>query len=297
MRVLVIADMEGVSGIETYEATVRGHPQYADGVRLLAAEVNTIAAAAFDAGARSVSVIDWHGGGGNLSPALLDPRVTVVPEDLTLGYDVAILSGFHAMAGTAHAFLSHTMTSGLALEFEGRPAGELALLSRWTGEHRIPVGLVTGDRATSLEAETWLDQTPTLTVKQAVAWDRADVLPVEDAHRALREMVARVLSRPDRWWAYRPVQPVEAVIRLDRATELASKIPGLSLVDGALQTSLPSVKALIDLIDVLTALMRFEEQRTLLETLASDPAAGAVLERERARLRERRARMGPTTPS
>ncbi len=293
MHVVIIADMEGVSGIETYEMTVRSHPAYAEGLRLLAAEVNALAEAAFEAGASSVSVIDWHGGGGNLRPELLHRRVVIVPEDLTRGYDVAILSGFHAMAGTEHAFLSHTMTGGLALTLEGRPAGELALLSRWAGEHGIPVGLVTGDRATSLEAETWLDQTPTLTVKQAVAWDRAAALPVEQAHRALREMVGRVLGRPDRWWVYRPARPVEARVRLRCATELAARIPGVSLEDGSLQVRLPSVKALIDLIDVLTVLMRFEEQRELLEAIAADPAAGLVLERERARRRQQLRLEGP----
>ncbi len=287
MRVLIIADMEGVSGIETYEATVRTHPAYAGGVQLMAAEVNALAEAAFEAGAVSVSVIDWHGGGGNLRPDLLHPRIAVVPEDLGRGYDVAILSGFHAMAGAENAFLSHTMTSGLALTLEGRAAGELALLSRWAGEHEIPIGLVTGDRATSLEAETWLDQTPTLTVKQAVAWGRATALPVEQAHRALREMVARVLGRPDRWWVYRPTRPVEALVRLQRATALAARIPGVSMEDGSLRVRLPSVKALIDLIDVFTALMRSEEQRELLEAIAADPAASLILERERARQRER----------
>jgi len=293
MRVLIIADMEGVSGIESYEATVRSHPAYREGVRLMAAEVNALAEAAFEAGAGSVSVIDWHGGGGNLHPELLHPRVAVVPEDLSRGYDVAILSGFHAMAGAENAFLSHTMTGGLALMLEGRPAGELALLSRWAGEHEIPIGLVTGDRATSLEAETWLDQTPTLTVKQAVAWDRAAALPVEQAHQALRQMVARVLGRPDRWWVYRPAGPVEALVRLQRATELAARIPGVSLVDSSLRVTLPSVKALIDLIDVFTALMRFEEQRELLEAIAADPAAGLILERERARRRGQLRRAGP----
>jgi D-amino peptidase len=293
MRVLIIADMEGISGIESYEATVRSHPAYREGVRLMAAEVNALAEAAFEAGAGSVSVIDWHGGGGNLRPELLHPHVAVVPEDLSRGYDVAILSGFHAMAGAENAFLSHTMTGGLALTLEGRPAGELALLSRWAGEHEIPIGLVTGDRATSLEAETWLDQTPTLTVKQAVAWDRAAALPVEQAHQALRQMVARVLGRPDRWWVYRPARPVEALVQLQRATELATRIPGVSLVDGSLRVTLPSVKALIDLIDVFTALMRFEEQRELLEAIAADPAAGLILERERARRRGQLRRQEP----
>jgi D-amino peptidase len=286
MRVLVIADMEGVSGVETVEATTRGHPAYAEGVQLFAAEVNTLAEAAFEAGASHVSVIDWHGGGGNLRPELLSPRLELAPEDLTRSYDVAILSGFHAMAGTDGAFLSHTMTGGLELVFEGRPAGELALLSRWAGEHAIPVALVTGDRATSLEAEVWLDQTPTLTVKQAVAWDRAAALPVEQAHRALREAVTRALRRPDRWWVYRPTRPVDARVRLRCATELATRVPGVSLADGWLVVRLPSVKGLIDLLDVFAALMRVEEQRELLEAIASDPAARLVLERERARQRE-----------
>src|SRR5690606_29402869 len=162
-RVLIIADMEGVTGITQVEECRLQAPEFERGVRLLATEVNEIAASAREAGATSVSVIDWHAGGGNLKPGLLADGVEIVPEDLSVGYDVVLLTGFHAMAGTPDAFISHTMSQAVTLEMNGEQAGELALLSRWAGDNGIPVALAAGDRAAMREAATFLPGTPTFT--------------------------------------------------------------------------------------------------------------------------------------
>lgn len=280
-RVLIVADMEGIGGIASLEECTPGHPAYETGTALLTGEVNALADAAFAAGARAVSVIDWHAGGGNIRRDQLDSRVQVVAEDLTTGYDVMVLCGFHAMAGTRQAFLSHTMTRGLVLEIDGAPAGELTLLSRWAGEAGIPIALVTGDRAASLESETWLPETPTVTVKSARSWDRADPLPVERVREALRAEVARVLERPDRWRSYRPETPIRFRLRLRAAYSLAARLPWLEPgEDGWLAGSVPTTKALIDLIDVLSALMEAERRADMLRRLREDPAVAALLREE-----------------
>ena len=294
MRVLVIADMEGISGIETVDACAPGHPEYPGGQERLAAEVNVLAEAAFAAGASSVSVIDWHAGGGNIEAHALDARVRIVAEDLSSGYDVAFLIGFHAMAGTRPAFISHTMFRGLALEIDGRATGELGLLSRWAGEWGLPVALVAGDRAATREAEEFLPETPTLTMKLAQSWDRADALPVERTHAALRAEVARTLGRPEGWRVYRPQTPVRFRLRPREGAEVAARLPWLTREDGGwLSGELPQVKDLIDLIDVLSALSGAEQRAELLRRLRDDPVAGAALRREEAAARERAARENP----
>ncbi|HET9017179.1 MAG TPA: M55 family metallopeptidase [Thermomicrobiaceae bacterium] len=294
MRVLVIADMEGISGIETVEACAPDDPAYPEGQRLLAAEVNALAGAARAAGASDVGVIDWHGSSDNLDPAALGPGVRRVAEDLSVGYDVACLIGFHAMAGTRPAFISHTMFRGLALEVAGRPTGEIGLISRWAGEWGVPVALVAGDRAATLEAEAFLPETPTLTMKQARSWDRADALPVEQAHAALRAEVARALARPDRWHVYRPETPVRFRLRLREGGATAARLPWLAAEDGGwLAGELPTVRGLIDLIDVLAALGAGARRAALLGRLRDDPAAGPALRREEAAARARAAQENP----
>jgi D-amino peptidase len=89
----------------------------------------------------------------------------LIPEDLSDGFDLAFLVGFHAMAGDRTGFISHTMTHGLMVEVSGDIVGEIALWSWWLGDHGVPVGLITGDRAASAEAERFSAEIPSLTVK------------------------------------------------------------------------------------------------------------------------------------
>jgi D-amino peptidase len=271
-KLLIIADMEGISGIERYEQCARGHAGYQEGVRLLCAEINVIAEAAFERGAKSVSVIDWHGGGGNIDPEQLDKRVEVVPEDLSPGYDLALLVGFHPMAGDQSGFISHTMTQGFALEIDGAEIGELSLLSWWLGEHGIPVGLITGDRAATAEADRLFPDTPTHTVKTAESWSRAACVPVEQTYEALKSRVARVLEQRERWKIYRPPSPIHFRFRLRNENETVPLIPWLtSDGDGWLSGQVERARDLIDLIDVVAALMALEFQDEEIAQLAEDP--------------------------
>lgn len=254
-RVLIIADMEGVIGIEQKEACDRRLPEYEAGAQLLAAEVNVVAAAARDAGATSVSVIDWHAGGGNLKQEMLDVGVEIVAENFSPGYDVVLLTGFHAMAGTAEAFISHTMSQRVTLEMNGKQAGELALLSRWAGEEGVPVAIATGDRAATAESERFLPGTPTLTVKDALSWERARVVPPEQAYERIHQAVVRAVSARDGWITYRSETPIHFRIKLNPEPVMASRIPWLKRdTEGWLTGQVDSTKGVIDLIDVFTTL-------------------------------------------
>jgi D-amino peptidase len=254
-RVLIIADMEGVIGIERKEACDPRLPEYEAGAQLLAAEINVVGAAARQAGATSVSVIDWHAGGGNLKQEMLDVGVEIVPEDFAPGYDVVLLTGFHAMAGTTDAFISHTMSQRVTLEMNGEQAGELALLSRWAGDEGVPVAIATGDRAATVESKRFLPGTPTLTVKDTLSWERAQALPPEQAYEQIHRAVVRAVSDRDGWRIYQSRTPVHFRIKLNPESATATKIPWLSRdADGWLVGQVDSTKDVIDLIDVLTAL-------------------------------------------
>jgi D-amino peptidase len=257
LRVLVIADMEGVSGIDSHVMCRRSEPEYQTGQQLLAAELRMITGACVSAGATNVSIIDWHAGGGNLTNDMLCEGHGLVPEDLTPGYDVVLLTGFHAMAGTGNAFISHTMSQNVSLEMNGDQCGELALLSRWAGEAGIPVGLVTGDQATVDEAQRFLPGTPAVSVKQAVSAERADCLPVAVAHARIDEAIRDALTNPANWNLYRNSLPVQVRVRLDPEPAMAIKIPWVTREsDGWLAGEVRDTKAVIDLIDLFTALKR-----------------------------------------
>src|SRR6266508_4332567 len=63
MRVHIISDMEGVSGIVKGEQTTGGDPMYEEGRRLYTEEINAAVRGARAGGAKEVVVIDCHGAG------------------------------------------------------------------------------------------------------------------------------------------------------------------------------------------------------------------------------------------
>jgi D-amino peptidase len=89
MRVHVISDMEGVSGIVKGPQTAGGKPLYDEGRRLYTEEINAAVRGAKAAGADEIVVMDCHDAGeewsfNSLVPDLLDPACEfVVQEDWT----------------------------------------------------------------------------------------------------------------------------------------------------------------------------------------------------------------------
>ncbi|MGH2808171.1 MAG: M55 family metallopeptidase, partial [Actinomycetota bacterium] len=78
MRVFIMSDMEGVSGITKWEQCKGGHEMYEEGRRLYTEEINAAVRGAYDGGATEVVVMDCHGAGkgwtfNSLVPELLDP--------------------------------------------------------------------------------------------------------------------------------------------------------------------------------------------------------------------------------
>ena len=113
MRVHIISDMEGVSGIVKGPQTAGGAPMYDEARKLYTEEINAAVRGAKAAGATEIVVMDCHGAGkewsfNSLVPDLLDPDCEfVVQEDWTEytgfleeGCDAALFVGMHAMAGT-----------------------------------------------------------------------------------------------------------------------------------------------------------------------------------------------------
>jgi D-amino peptidase len=281
-RLLIVADMEGITGIERYEQCVRGHESYRDGVELLCAEITVIAGVARSRGARSVSVIDWHGGGGNIDPSLLAEGVEVVPEDLSTGYDVAMLVGFHPMAGDDQGFISHTMRQGLAVEVAGQQVGELSLLAWWLGEHDIPIGLITGDRAATAEADRFFPETPCHTVKRANSWAVAACVPAEQSYEALKARVNRVMQQNGRWQTYRPALPIPFRLKLRETNPIPGLLPWLDQDEGGwLSGQVEHGRDLIDLIDVISALINLQHRDNFIDALAAEPEVAPAMERIR----------------
>ena len=222
--VLVITDLEGISGISRMEQ-VSDHsaPGYADSLRLLMADVNTAAAAAFDAGAMAVYVWDGHGNGYNFPEGTLDQRaVRIFEKDMmSVIPDVGAMLhiGAHAMAGTMTAFLDHTLSSVKIHNYcyNGKRFGELGIAGAFAGWFGIPCVAVSGDAAACAEAETFFPGVFTAAVKTATERNEAVCLDEQQARALIYDAVKNGIENRDQIRPYRLERPYTVTVEYNRA--------------------------------------------------------------------------------
>src|SRR2546423_5469001 len=114
MRVHIITDMEGISGIVKPEQTNATKPQFEEGRKLYTEEINATVRGAKAGGATEIVVMDCHGAGGgftfnSLIAEELDPDCEFVVQTEGNGYTgffearagAALFVGMHAQARQA----------------------------------------------------------------------------------------------------------------------------------------------------------------------------------------------------
>ncbi|MBV9278786.1 MAG: M55 family metallopeptidase [Chloroflexi bacterium] len=197
----IVVDMEGISGIATIQQVSLGQPEFAEGRRLLAGDVDAAVAGAFDAGAERVVVCDFHDSRRNFPIADMDPRAEYeVPHGslmpgLRSDFDAVIVVGMHAMSGTARGFLEHTVEPAWHRYWiNGAECGELALLVYSAGALGVPVVFVSGDQAAVAEARALVPSIEGVIVKEGIArhWCRA--MSPGQARALIRAGVTRSLG-------------------------------------------------------------------------------------------------------
>ena len=247
MRVYVSSDIEGVAGVVTsQQGNPAGGEAYERARRLMTAEVNAAAAAAFDAGASAVVVNDAHGPNTNLLVEALDERVHLItgkPKGLNMvhgvddGFDAALFLGYHARPGTAEAILDHAYVGTVVdeLRLNGAPHGEFGLNAMLAGAFGVPVVMASGDDKLAAEVAELLPATEVAVVKWATGRTAARTLMPGPAKVAIASAVTRALRAPH---PERVLRPPEGRLTLDVRfvstvqADLAAIMPGAQRLDG-----------------------------------------------------------------
>jgi D-amino peptidase len=241
MNVYIVTDMEGISGVVTPQHVRRGEPEFQEGRRLLAGDVNAVVAGAFDGGATRVVVGDVHSLQRNLPIEQMDPRaeyeVPTGPNLLTLqgGFDALVIVGMHAQSGTACAFLEHTIEpSWHRYTIDGVERGEIALYAYVAAATGIPTVCVSGDRAAIDEASAFLPNVEGVSVKDGLGRDWCRTLAADVAHDRIRSGVARGLARRHEIKPPTLRFPVTIRIEFNRCSgaDMYESRPGIRRVDG-----------------------------------------------------------------
>jgi len=238
MRVLIMSDMEGVSGIVVWEQVNGGAPMYEEGRRLYTEEINAAVRGAKRAGATEIVAVDCHGAGqcwnfNSYVPELLDPDCDWVShhawsrytELFEKGCDAALMVGMHARAGTPDGVLCHTVSSTTwrGLYFNDTVVGEFGINAALCGHYSCPVVLITGDEATVREGKELLGEgLHGVAVKKGLSRYSARNIAPARARQMIEDGAYRALSSPIKTKPYVPAKPTKLTIELSTVDTAAN---------------------------------------------------------------------------
>lgn len=242
MKILIAADMEGISGVVHWDQVTPGHVEYQRFRRIMTADVNAAVAGALEAGADEVIVTDGHWNDMSILAEELDPRARLnsggpSPLAMVQGVDVDVSGvmfvGYHARAGARNAILDHTWSDVRVanLWLNGALTGEIGLNAAVCGHFDVPVIMISGDQTACAEAVETLGALEVAVVKQATGRMAADCLPPPVAQQKIREAAVRALNRVRMGRAaqpYRLESPVTVAIEFAQS-EMADRamiLPG-----------------------------------------------------------------------
>ena len=200
MNIYMRIDLEGATGVVSYEQAEPGKREYAFGQRMLTGDVNAAVAGCFDGGAEHVVIYDMHCAGRNISLDLLDPRAELVcgkpkpAADFIKQFDALMLIGFHGKAGSgtllAHSYEGDT----LDIRVNGTSVGEIGMEAAIAGEFGLPLILLTGDSAGCAELKALSPATRAVEVKLSLSPCGGLCLPCAATWKAIRAAAADAVT-------------------------------------------------------------------------------------------------------
>jgi D-amino peptidase len=261
MKILIAADMEGISGVTNWDQVTAGHFEYARFRAIMTEDVNAAIRGATEGGASDIVVTDGHGSGTNILIEALDSRARLnagnsSPYAMVQGvdsgdFDGVIFVGYHARSGSANGILAHTWSSRKVANvwINQVEMGEYGLNAALCGYFGTPILMITGDQTACDQAVELLGTLETVEVKRATSFQSAECLTPAAAQKMIQAAATRSVRRlasgnaPP---AFRVSEPVTGVIefRLVEMADRASQMPGSTRLDGTrIQFKAPNMAA------------------------------------------------------
>jgi D-amino peptidase len=241
MKILIAVDMEGITGVTTWDQVTPGHAEYARFRKLMTQDVNAAVRGAIDAGADDVIVADGHWDGSNILIEELDPRARLnsgspSPFSMMQGIDETVdgvfFVGYHARNGSPNAILDHTWSSKRVANvwINDLLTGEYGLNGAVAGHFGVPVIMASGDQTACAQIVEQLGDIETAVVKQASGRFAAEVLAPQVTQDMIYMAASRAVQRledndvPDPFVVETPVRVTVEFFTSDMA-DRASRIP------------------------------------------------------------------------
>lgn len=248
MKILIAADMEGITGVTNWDQVDPNHAEYPRFRRLMTGDVNAAVRGACKAGADEILVTDGHDRGTNILLEELDPCAHLICGDysplamiqgIDQGVDGVIFVGYHARAGSQNAILDHTWSSRRVanLWLNDILVGEYGLNGAVAGHFNTPVLMLTGDQTTCAQAAELLGGIETVVVKTAISRMAAECLPPQVTEERIQNAAIQAVKRLKAGDAPKPFvvsTPVHITLDFNSSEQAdqAADLPGSKRLDG-----------------------------------------------------------------
>ena len=258
MNILVMVDIEGISGIYTKEQVLQDQRRFAEGRKYMTADVNACTKGLKAAGVDKVYVYDCHGTSYSLIWDELSDDADYYICGNTAGKrfpgieecDAVILLGYHSMAGTYKGILEHSWSSvNIQNVFiNGEKVGELAMDAAAAGEYGKPVIMVSGDDKACAEAKTLMPKVVCAEVKKGLNIYGAMLMPPHAAHELITKKSMEAVKNFENCKPFSFEKPLTCKVELTERTVLPNvhRAPYVNIIDGrTYEVSADSVEELI----------------------------------------------------
>ena len=203
----------------------------------MALELNAAAEALFAAGVERIGVWDGHGGGNNIDPADLDPRLNLfsMPANRTFqdvvdahsGYDCVAFFGYHTMEGTLGGVLAHTMNSKVMQYYKvnGKYVGEVDLDAAIAAEFDLPTCFYAGGDIACKQAARAIPGIVTVITKTELSRNNAIFRNNEELFAEIKEKIVAAMHIDQR--PYKLTYPITMEKSFKRTEDAAVYLQSL----------------------------------------------------------------------
>ena len=216
---MIRCDIEGVSGVVSYEQAEPGRPEFAFGQRMFMSDLLALIEGLNAGGTDEIVIYDEHYYGRNIDLDMLPENVTAIcgkppyKSDWAGGLDESfaglILLGFHSKRNTGellhHSYEpdikdlrlsgSKIINGGLS-KFTNLSVGEIGIEAAIAGDYGVPLVMITADSAGVAEAETLIPGVVGVSVKESLSADGGACPSAQKTARLIRESAAALVTDP-----------------------------------------------------------------------------------------------------
>lgn len=264
MKIFISADIEGITGVTSWEETQYNGHGYEQACAQMTRETSAACIAAQSLGYHVV-VKDGHGDANNIDINGLPKGVELIrgwrcsPAGMMGGldnsFDGAIYIGYHAPEGSDESPLAHTVEHEWFnwIKINDKLASEFTLNVLWAASFGVPSIFISGDRGICSSAKEYCNDIVAVATKECTGNSTWNFHP-EDTTEAIYEGVVKALMTDHE------ILNLESVYKMDICFKEHHRARGASWYPGAEQINATTVSYTAkDPVEMITAKMFMTE--------------------------------------